>query len=157
MLVEQRREGLDGNIRLLAQRSGDTNANKCFRAGLDDDAARCARSERGEGQRSWRIGALLATDGTFATSQPHWRGLVEHEDGALRAENISTDEEGKREALNNEQGMVHRDAGDYNGHVDVAAYLSAGTSNADDVRCCACEWLDHGSVAQSREECTAQH
>ena len=73
--------------------------------------------------------------------------IVEREDGAVRAENISTDEEGKREALHNEQGMVHRDAGDFNGRVDVAAYLSAGASNADDVRCCASEWLNHGSVA----------
>ena len=43
--------------------------------------------------------------------------------------------ETKREALHNEQGMVHRYAGDFNGRVDVAAYLSATASNADDVRC----------------------
>ena len=75
----------------------------------------------------------------------------------MRAENISTDEGGKREAFHNEQWMVHRDAGDFDGRVDVAAYLSAGTFNADDVRCSASERLDHGSVAQSRLECTAQH
>ena len=49
MLVEQRGEGLDGNIRLLAQCGGGSYANECCRAGLDDGAARCARSERGRG------------------------------------------------------------------------------------------------------------
>ena len=147
MLVEQRREGLDGNIRFLAQCGGGKNAYECCRAGLDDDAARCARSSRGEGQRSRRIAALLATDGAFATSQPHWRFLVEREGGAVRAENVSTNEEGKREALHNEQWVDHRNAGDFDGRVEVAAYLSAGASNADDVRCCASERLNHRSVA----------
>ena len=45
--------------------------------------------------------------------------------------------EGKREVIHNEQWMVHRDAGDFDGRVDVAAYYSAGASNADDVKCCA--------------------
>ena len=145
MLVEQRRERLDGNIRLLAQRSGGTNANECCRAGLNDDAARCARSERGEGQRSRRIGALLATDGAVAISQPHWRSLVEHENGATRAENVGTDDKGKRKALHNEQWMVHRDAGNFNGRDDIAAYLSAGTSNTDDIRRSASEWVNTGA------------
>ena len=52
---------------------------------------------------------------------------------------------------------MHCDAGDFNGRVDVAAYLSAGASNADDVRCCASKLLDHGSVEQSRIKCMAQH
>ena len=75
----------------------------------------------------------------------------------MRAEDIDANEEGEREALHHEQGIMHRDAGDFNGRVDVAAYLSAGASNADDVRCCASEWLDNRSVAQSRLESTAQH
>ena len=108
-------------------------------------AAHAVKGARG--QRSKRICALLVTYGALAISQPHLRSLVEREDGAVRAENISTDEEGKREARHNEQGMVHRDAGDFNGRVDVAEYLSAGASNADDVRCCACERLNYWSVA----------
>ena len=66
---------------------------------------------------SRRVDALLATDGALAISQPHWRSLVEREDGAVRAENIITDEKGKREALHNKQWVVHRDAGDFDGHV----------------------------------------
>ena len=75
----------------------------------------------------------------------------------MRAEDIGANEEGEREALHHEQGMMHRDAGDFNGRVDIAANLGADASNADDVRCCASEWLDNGSVGQSRVESTAQH
>ena len=75
----------------------------------------------------------------------------------MRAKDIGANEEGAREALHNEQGMVHREAGNFNGRVDVAAYLSAGASNTDDIRRCASERLDNGSVAQSRIESTAQH
>ena len=156
MLVEQRREGLDSNIRLLAQRGKGSNANECCRAGFDDNAARCARSKKGRKKGSGRVGALLSTDWALAVLQPHWRILVKREDGVVRAENISTDEKGKCEALHNEQWMVHSDAGDFYGRVDVAAYLSAGASDADDVRCSSSKRLDHGSVTQSRVECTAQ-
>ena len=78
--------------------------------------------------------------------QPHWRSLVERKDGAVRAANISTNLKRKREALHNKQWMVHRDAIDFDKRVDVASYLSAGASNVDDVRCCASERLNHGSV-----------
>ena len=54
---------------------------------------------------------------------------------------------GKREVRHNEQWVVHREAGDFNGRVDIAAYLSAGAFYADDVRCCVSEWLNHWSVA----------
>ena len=131
--------------------------NECCRAGLDDNAAGCARSERSEGRSSRRIGALLATNGAFAISQPQRRSLVNREDSAVRAENIGANEEGEREALHNEQRVVYCDTGDFNGRVDIAAYLSAGSSNADDIRRCASEWLNNGSVAQSRVESTAQH
>ena len=156
-LFEQPREGLGSNIGFSAQRVGAAGANECSRAGLYDSAARSARAKRSRRRDNRQFGALLATDGAFAISQPHWRGLVELEDGAVRAENISTDKEGKLEALHNEQGMVHCDAVDFNGRVDVAAYLSAGASNADDVRCCASKRLNHESVAYSRVHGTAHH
>ena len=103
MLVNQRCEDLDGNNRLLSQRGGGSYANECCRADLDDGAARCARSERGWGRSSGRVGALLATYVALAILQPHWRSLVERADGAVRGENISNNDEGKREALHNEQ------------------------------------------------------
>ena len=121
--------------KLFAQSYVSTNANECCRVQLYDDAKLCAPSKRGERQRTRQIGALLAEDGAFAISQPHWRSLVERENGVVRAENLSTDDEGKREAFYNEQGMVDRDVNHFNGRVDVAAYLSAGPSNANDVRC----------------------
>ena len=90
VLVEQRREGLDGNIRLLAQRSGSSNANEFCYSRLDDDAALCTGSERDGKRNSRRVGAMLATDGTLAISQPHWRSLAKREDSAVRAQDIST-------------------------------------------------------------------
>ena len=52
---------------------------------------------------------------------------------------------------------MHRDAGDFDGRVDVAAYFNAGASNADDVGVCARERLNRGIVSQSRVHCAAQH
>ena len=103
MLVEQRCEGLDSNIRFHAERGGGSNATGCCRPGLDDRAARYARSERGRGRSRGRVVALIVTDGAFAILEPHWRSLVERKDGAVRSENISTYKKDKREALHNEK------------------------------------------------------
>ena len=74
----------------------------------------------------------------------------------MRAEYIGANKEGEREALHEEQRVVYCDTGDFNGRVDIAAYLSAGAYNADDIRRCASEWLNNGSVAVSRKEhCSA--
>ena len=96
MIVEQRCERLDSNVCQLAQRGGGSHANKCCRANLDGDAARCARSERGEGRNSKRIDPLLAINSTFSISQPHRRSLVMREDSVVRAEDIGTMRENAR-------------------------------------------------------------
>ena len=157
MVVEQRRERFDGNIRLLAQRSGGTNANECCRAGLDDSAARSARAKRSRRRDNKQFSSLLAADGALEVAQSHWRRLVKRDDSAVRAQYVGAYKEGKREAFHNEQGMVHRDVGDFNRRVDVASYLSAGASNADDVRCGARERLYHRRVEQLRVHSVAQH
>ena len=123
---------------------------------LDDGAARCARSKSSQRRGSRRVGALLATYKALTISESHSCNLVERDYGAVHAENINTNEERECEALHNEQWVVHREAAEFDGRVNLAAYLSAGNSNADDVRCCASERFNHGSVAQPRVHGTAQ-
>ena len=75
----------------------------------------------------------------------------------MRAQYVGAYEEGKREALHNEQRVMHCGTSEFNGRVDIAANHSASASNADDFRSGARERLYRGRLEQLRVHSVAQH
>ena len=131
-----------GSAATFSSLHNGSHASECDRARLYDNAACCAGGERGRGWSSRQVGPLLATDNTLADAKSHRRRLIKREDRAMRAQYVGVYEYGKRETLNNKQQVLHRDTGNFDWRVDIAANLSAGAFNADNVRCSASERLD---------------
>ena len=93
---------------------------------------------------------MFSVDGAYAYSQSHRRPLVQRQDRAVGMQDVRADDEGKRDALYHQHRMTHRDACDFNRHVNITANHSACASNADDFRSGAQERLYRRRVGQSR-------
>ena len=112
---------------------------------------------RGRRRLGRRRSALFTADGAYAYSQSHRRRLIQRQDRAVNTQDVRADDDWKREPLYHQQRMTHRDACDFNRHVNIPAYLSAGASNADDFRSGARERLYRGRVGKPRVYRGAQH
>ena len=110
-----------GDVKLLAQRVEGLHANECGRAGLDDGATRCTRSEVGWGWDSRQFSSLFAADCAYANEESHRCRFVQDQDSTVCAQDVSTYKEEKREFLHHKQRMVYRDSSDLNRRIYIPA------------------------------------
>ena len=89
---------------------------------------------RGRRRLGRRRSALFTADGAYAYSQSHRHRLVQRQDRAVGTQDIRADDGRKRAAFYYQHRMTHRDACDFNRHVNLTANHSACASNADDFR-----------------------
>ena len=75
----------------------------------------------------------------------------------MGTQDVRADDEGKREAIYHQQRMTHRNACDFNRHVNITANHCACASNADDFRSGAQKRLYRGRFGQSRVHSGAKH